>query len=1020
MGSKRKRAAKGGAKDNQPSRKRSKTGPAPGEDQAATKPQDLDLDTSPFSEKPSVEDRKREAEIYELLGSAEGSERIAAASALITGLLKSEEPGLERHLEKRLFRGLASSRNAARIGFCFVLTEIISQLFGKEALAKTKYPSLTFDRVLAILIEKTEPIGNLTGQERRDMYFGRFFGLQCFVEAKVLFGSDEYSERWPAILDKVLKLADEKGWIRSECGWLIVQALPQMGPEKAAATMQELINKKRGKTAEGVGIWLKAMDCYPDMKIPTKPWSDPIATKSLPELANVLRENAQQNDGSDHPDALQNKQSHWAAQLHFVWDLIVDRFVKQMSKGTARSVEEFKLFWSTVVDDSFFSKSATDGQKFRGFMIFQKFLGGFAAAKEEQPTQTFPVQDLFSRNLMKCLINQASQDNRYLHGAALKSLRMIQETIKMCPSFLDIVLKELFGKHGAYNFDQRTNSATVEGLLQYANPANVNMVLRVLRDPVSKVKEDGAEVELMRSVYADSLYKLCTQSKASASASTDAPADSNHEGSGVAKFAVSEMAKCAYSKTEDFSPELSEKSRQKFRGRLANAFGKLTKKREDYRYLCDAIVSVEPSAVAMSEEIDTARKSALKTLRKLLKTSSKENQKEADSSLGLALLYAVNLLQLYDGNPDALGALEDLKQCSEKMKGSDAAASVLLVEILLSLASQPSQFMRQVSQQVFGSFTGQFSEEALQRLADNLVVEENLRGQQTLFDVEDEDMEDVDESGESDDEDEMSEIGSDVEFVNLNGTEQAADGQADVEMNGDDGKEASDEGDDAEGLASLDDALAKVLNSHRLDRDQDAESSDDDVDMSDSEMMALDEKLVEIFKHRFKKNNKKKENRDAKEVLVHFKHRILDLMDIYVRREATNPLALNLLVPLLQVIRTTTAKPIASKASGIVLEFSKAFKKGKDNADRPSFDLDEHLQKLRDIHEEASKDGSHAFAKAASSASLLVASSVFATDMASISQINSIYAETAGKVKTGVAKTQQSFFTEWANWICTK
>jgi DNA polymerase phi len=343
MGGKRKRGgAKGNANgENQPSKKKAKNG----EPQPAPVPTNLEeLDKSPFA----GEDRKREAHIYNLLGSYDNAEHIAAADALITGVLSSDEEVLQRHLEKRLFRGLASSRNASRVGFSLVLTEILSQLFGDKALSESKFPNLTFDKVLSILLEKTQASGNLPGQEERDFCFGQLFGLQCFVEAKILFGTD--SSRWLTILDLLLKLANKKVWLRSHCAWVIVQTLPQMGQTKAEETLKKLVDANWGKSAEGVGIWLKAASCYPKMKLPSKPWTNPLAPKSLPELANVLKENVKQDTGNQEAAAANAVASNWNSQLHFVWDLILEFFLGRLDTSKAPDAEHFKLFWGTVVD----------------------------------------------------------------------------------------------------------------------------------------------------------------------------------------------------------------------------------------------------------------------------------------------------------------------------------------------------------------------------------------------------------------------------------------------------------------------------------------------------------------------------------------------------------------------------------------------------------------------------------------------------------------------------------------------
>ncbi|KAI1478863.1 hypothetical protein K445DRAFT_319355 [Daldinia sp. EC12] len=1006
---KRKRGAnKAGPNGSQPTQKRAKTEQTLSNGAEAPS---LDLEKTPFTETLNGEARRREAKVYELLGSADSDERIAAADALVTGLLASSEAALERHLDNRLFRGLASSRNASRVGFSLVLAEILHQLFGPKNLTQSKYTGLTFDKVLNILVEKTTPSGNVPGQEERDCYFGRLFGLQCFVESKTLF--DEES-RWLKVLDLLLKMADKKVWMRSHCGWVIVESLPQMGQNRAEATLQKLADIGLGKTAEGIGIWMKARTCYPNLKTPAKPWHDPMNPSVLSEVARVLKDNVAQDNGEDAAIA-KAKQGGWSAQLHFVWDLILATFLGSETEGK-QGKEQLRLFWTTVIDDGLFSKNASDAQKFRGFVIFQKFLQGFATEKPNF------AKELFTRNLMKCLMNQAAKEDRYLHRAALKSLQSIEKAVQASPELLIPVLNELIGKAGAYDFDQRTSTKTIENLLQWATPDNARSVLKLLRDPIL-VGENASDVEKLRQVYAGYVSKLATQAKPAPEPSSD------NEGANVAELGVKELAACAYSVQPQFKPELSEKSRETFRRLLASTIGKVMRRRADAEYLCNAVISVEPTAVDMGDEIKAERDSALKAIRKLLKASKKSDSKNAGASVGLALLYAITILQLYDGAPDALSILQDLERCSEKMKSKEGGSSELLVEILLALVSRQSPMMRQISEQVFEAFTSQISSEALELLTEPLLAEENQKGYQALFEnLEDDDveMDDAEESGSEDeaedmDEDEISEIGSDVEFVTLNGAEATADDDDDDEDEDEDEEEEDDQqGEaDAKELADLDDALAKVLGSHRLDKDNEAESSDNDSDMTDSEMMALDDKLVEVFKQRAKNTGKKKEKKDAKESVIMFKHRVLDLITLYLKHEAANPLAFSLLLPLLEVVHSTTAKPLANKAVAAIENFSKAFKKARATGDKHDLDPTSQLALMREIHQQAAKDAAHAYGRAASTASLLVASSLVATSHAAgehVSAINALYAETFTECQKGNLKLPGFFFTDWVNW----
>ncbi len=346
MGSKRKRVAKEAPHDLPPSNKRSKKD-APAANGTSKSKSAKALDKSPFAEHLTPDQRKRELLLYDKLGSEDVAERIEAADAIISGLLGGDsdsegvpEPVLLRHLDKRLFRGLASGRNASRLGFSLVIAEILGQLFGEKKLSATRYPGLTFDRVLGILLEKTQAGGSGSGQEERDHYFGQLFGIECFVRAGVLFGD---KERWLAVLDLLVKLAAKKSWLKPQCGYVVVQAVAQMKKKLAEATLEKLAEEGFAKTPEGVGIWIAALDKFPDVKVPAQPWKHPLAVASLGALPAALKDSGREASNEDSGNK-KAKQGNWTAQLHFVWDLILAHFVKN------DSAEEFKQFWNRVVD----------------------------------------------------------------------------------------------------------------------------------------------------------------------------------------------------------------------------------------------------------------------------------------------------------------------------------------------------------------------------------------------------------------------------------------------------------------------------------------------------------------------------------------------------------------------------------------------------------------------------------------------------------------------------------------------
>lgn len=343
MGGKRKRSAKEGTKANTKRHRKD------GKELATQAQANPALQKIPFVETLTMDERRREGALYDLLGSEDEADRIVAADCIISNLLDGDgvsETVVRRHLESRLFRGLASGRNASRLGFSLVITELLSQLFGDKDLAAKKYSGLTFESALSTLADNTQITGKVPGQEERDIHLGKLFGIECFVRSQVLFNN---VIRWHLVLDMLLRLGYKKVWLRSQSGWVVVQALQQMGSKKMVeATLEKVASAGLAKTPEGVAMWLVALSRFPDINV--KPWVHPLQAKTLTELAAILKESFQ-HQGHDQGSQKggnynkKHKQANWTAQLHYVWDFILAHY----SAGDV-DTQSFAQFWNRVID----------------------------------------------------------------------------------------------------------------------------------------------------------------------------------------------------------------------------------------------------------------------------------------------------------------------------------------------------------------------------------------------------------------------------------------------------------------------------------------------------------------------------------------------------------------------------------------------------------------------------------------------------------------------------------------------
>jgi DNA polymerase phi len=80
------------------------------------------------------------------------------------------------------------------------------------------------------------------------------------------------------------------------------------------------------------------------------------------------------------------------------------------------------------------------------------------------------------------------EKDRFLHGAANKSLKVLIQTVEANPKLLSVILPRLIGGYGTYNFDKITKTKTVERLLSMVDNENATAITNVLIEPALSVQ----------------------------------------------------------------------------------------------------------------------------------------------------------------------------------------------------------------------------------------------------------------------------------------------------------------------------------------------------------------------------------------------------------------------------------------------------------------------------------------------------------------------------------------------------
>lgn len=360
--------------------------------------------------------------------------------------------------------------------------------------------------------------------------------------------------------------------------------------------------------------------------------------------------------------------------------------------------------------DGLFANAASEERKYWGFLVFMKVLN-------EHSLQVASL--VFTKNLIRCFMNQLGAEDRYLHPMAVKASKTILSRASKDPDFAVVAVDSLLGPSGSVNFDKITKSKLVEKIVTATNIAALKRMISIFEDRIAE--PDSSEVKGTASGR-DILANLLVSIFRNLSPDGD-------ESEIIMDSILSILTRIAYT-GDSLNPQV-------FRNRISSCLNILISNNKNPAKLAYSVVrqirdlqKANESGKVIIEMDDSIRESvdgAFKSLKRLFKNlQHDEVSQEALIIQAFALLYSMTILQVYNGDADAVSMLDELAFCYSKFWGekksksqgvSDSAdASNALVEILLSFASKPSQLFRRMSEQVFNVFADQISADGLQSL----------------------------------------------------------------------------------------------------------------------------------------------------------------------------------------------------------------------------------------------------------------------------------------------------------------
>lgn len=784
---------------------------------------------------------------------------------------------------KRLVRGLASSRDAARQGFSTALAGLLEV-----------FPSVQLKEVQELLREAMEVHSSMKGMEQREHMFGRLFGLLAVQRSGRLGGDDNQSVA-VEVIKELLEMSKWKKWLREACFEAVLAVLvnvntkvfiSELVPEFSLYLQGDVseYNAEQVLLAAGLhhyihttGIEAAVPSTFPALKF--------LRHKAMYALAEPLK-----TSSSCYP------------RVHAAWYGIFGHLIHTGKNAAQFDGELLQETWSVLVENMLLHKeSATHERRGLAFKLFELVL----------PSLPRPLlRAILTPHFVKCLYTNAVSKKNYLHEAARHTLKV----------FFALAPEEYF------HFFQKQFVKPMASLVEIDSDDNDNddeeeekeQAAKKMRlssggfDAIIAIEEEKERAELLKKKHDNvrlwALDALVTGAAELLALDIDASDDATEKVQSQAlrflvfhtffvasgKATPSKKKKKSAANASDVGldaaltvaePVLSNTVLATSLKRVLSLLS--VKLSGETSSVLSRIFAVSQELLACSEastlrhaltddvaeqmKVVATRVAEIRTSWTAAKTKDEAKSKQLEAFLLLFMSSGVQLLDP-EQRSDAVVVVTDLEKCyadlvtsSDKKNKSSKKNSksakkadteddqepnpiVVFTDMLMSLLSQDSSAMREIVAHVFRSMLPLLNAESIQTMLNVLVPSEDDEAEDqendrvTRRDDEDEDMDSSD-----DDEDDE----EDDEIVLTTATE-------------------------------VSEAMSKDAKLAELNRE----------DMA----------LAAIVGHVKDRANRKKNAKKAVMQVLHFKLRVLDLLQVFVTKCATSPLVLTLVLPLFQAL----------------------------------------------------------------------------------------------------------------------
>ena len=620
----------------------------------------------------------------------------------------------------------------------------------------------------------------------------------------------------------------------------------------------------------------------------------------------------------------------------------------QMILEELNKAKLLQSFWENHIDPTI--ARASTYRAMIGFLLLEKILDLESAEKKAECVSRLLSPGVVGTAIMFLgkLDTQAPENDATIYGTLAKFSAVAKDHPEAQVPLLRALLST--SKGGNISFDKVTGGNVVHQLVGFATSKAVHFLAGLYRDAVLGKSEGGQARTSQERIYAaHQLGKLVSHSTMQndaewktetlnflLAATTFNLKDKIVEPLDAAPAPWTKEARMQVKEVFFRSLDLKAKN--------FSAASKILKGVAEFAN-SKLVPHFDPLSGAMSPESKRAWKQMTKDVGAIDNSGRKEDSV-------FQVLYLHMGFQILSEPATAQETLSELRACHERSrkkskrqkKGDREPHWVeVVVDVLLSLLSQNKNFLRQLVSSVASLLSNHMTTDALRAIMEAVNPPKKEDGDED----EEGDWEDAE-----DDEDDENEV---------NGKSDEEEDESEVDENEDDEDEES--GDD-ENSGVSDDVKNRVkaaMGEHAADSDEESIDMDD---ISEEDMKKMDEALANVFKvlSGGKKGGAQKK-KEAKEALamVHFKTRVLDLIDVYLSHSPKISHILLILEFALNALTTVGKKKeeqaLVTRLIGTLKRVTNLRKPQQVNLDDEEFDrgsLAKMLQSLVDLANEGS------------------------------------------------------------------